>query len=215
MKQNRIYISFLATLIVLFSNGCTVNKRYHNSGMGIQWHLNLKPVNSCSKIGLDKKKKPEPSTHSITTNYNISQSNIDSKDPIGPLSETQKTTLIKPALNIESSGNPSNFYLQFNYTNDAIKIDKNNCTDTTDKPIRTKVMHQNAHRNANWSLVLALLGFTIIGMFFSPIAIYLGIKAYYQGVTYKNGLIKAIVGVMLGLLFLIILLLILTSYWGG
>jgi hypothetical protein len=52
-------------------------------------------------------------------------------------------------------------------------------------------------------------------MFFSPIAIYLGIKAYYQGVTYKNGLIKAIVGVMLGLLFLIILLLILTSYWGG
>jgi hypothetical protein len=52
-------------------------------------------------------------------------------------------------------------------------------------------------------------------MFLSPIAIYLGIKAYYQGVTYKNGLIKAIAGVLLGLFFLVVILLIVSTPWGG
>ena len=51
-------------------------------------------------------------------------------------------------------------------------------------------------------------------MFLSPIAIYLGIKAYYQGVTYKNGLIKAIAGVLLGIFFLVVILLIISSPWG-
>ncbi len=211
MTQNRIHISFLATLIVLFSNGCTVNKRYHNSGMGIQWHLNLKPANSYSKIVLDKKKKTPPTTGSNITNNNCSAIGFNSNDQI----EAPKTTQIKPILSIETSNNSSSFHYQTRHTNDAIKIGNINCIDSTDKPLRKKVMHQNAPRNASWSLVFALLGFTFFGMFLSPIAIYLGIKAYYQGVTYKNGLIKAIAGVLLGLFFLVVILLIVSTPWGG
>lgn len=201
----------ITLVIVLVSHGCTVNKRYHNSGMGIQWHLNLKPVNSYSKIDLDKKKKTPPTTGSNITNNNCSAIRFNSNDQI----EAPKTTLIKPTLGIETSNNSSSFHYQTRHTNDAIKIGNINCIDSTDKPLRKKVMHQNAPRNASWSLVFALLGFTFFGMFLSPIAIYLGIKAYYQGVTYKNGLIKAIAGVLLGLFFLVVILLIVSTPWGG
>ncbi len=198
-------------VIVLVSHGCTVNKRYHNSGMGIQWHLNLKPVNSYSKIDLDKKKKTPQTTGSNTKDNNCSAIRFNSNDQI----EAPKTTLIKPTLGIETSSNSSSFHYQTRHTNDAIKIGNINCIDSTDKPLRKKVMHQNAPRNASWSLVFALLGFTFFGMFLSPIAIYLGIKAYYQGVTYKNGLIKAIAGELLGLFFLVVILLIVSTPWGG
>ena len=201
----------ITLVIVLVSHGCTVNKRYHNSGMGIQWHLNLKPVNSYSKIDLDTKKKTPPTTGSNITNNNCSAIGINSNDQI----EAPKTTLIKPTLGIETSNNSSSFHYQTRRTSDAVKIGNINCIDSTDKPLRKKVMHQNAPRNASWSLVFALLGFTFFGMFLSPIAIYLGIKAYYQGVTYKNGLIKAIAGVLLGLFFLVVILLIVSTPWGG
>jgi hypothetical protein len=179
--------------------------------MGIQWHLNLKPVNSYSKIDLDKKKKTPQTTGSNTKDNNCSAIRFNSNDQI----EAPKTTLIKPTLGIETSSNSSSFHYQTRHTNDAIKIGNINCIDSTDKPLRKKVMHQNAPRNASWSLVFALLGFTFFGMFLSPIAIYLGIKAYYQGVTYKNGLIKAIAGELLGLFFLVVILLIVSTPWGG
>lgn len=201
-------------VIILVSYGCSVNKRYHNSGIGIQWHLNLKPVNSYSKIGFDTKKKTELAKHNNATHNNISVICFNSNDRIEALSETIKTTLIKPTLSFESSNNQSNFYHQISYTKDAIEIDKKKCTDSTVRPIRKKVMHQNAPQNANGSLIFALLGFTFFGMFLNPIAIYLGIKAYFQGVTYKNGLIKAIAGVLLGIFFLVVILLIISSPWG-
>ncbi len=46
-------------LIVLVTQGCSVNKRYHNTGLNIQWNWHLKSNTSSSKIGLGNKKPSE------------------------------------------------------------------------------------------------------------------------------------------------------------
>jgi hypothetical protein len=46
-------------LILLLTQGCSVNKRYHNTGLNIQWNWHLKSNTSSSKIGLGNKKPSE------------------------------------------------------------------------------------------------------------------------------------------------------------
>jgi hypothetical protein len=42
--------------IVLLTQGCSVNKRYHNTGLNIQWNWHLKSNTSSPKVGLGHKK---------------------------------------------------------------------------------------------------------------------------------------------------------------
>jgi hypothetical protein len=46
-------------LILLLTQGCSVNKRYHNTGLNIQWNWHLKSNTSSPKIGLGNKKPSE------------------------------------------------------------------------------------------------------------------------------------------------------------
>jgi Flp pilus assembly protein TadB len=44
-------------MILLLTQGCSINKRYHNTGLNIQWNWHLKSNTSSSKIGLGNKKQ--------------------------------------------------------------------------------------------------------------------------------------------------------------
>ena len=46
-------------LILMLTQGCSVNKRYHNTGLNIQWNWHLKSNTSSPKIGLGNKKPSE------------------------------------------------------------------------------------------------------------------------------------------------------------
>jgi hypothetical protein len=204
------------TLFIVFvTQGCSINKRYHNTGFNIQWNWHAKSNTDNPKIGLGSKKRTEPTSHFQSNQIAFKETSLCSEVKSTEKSATQMVSKLNPKTSKHTQSSTSRYYNQIKHPKAISKIDFCGFKDSTDKPLRRIEMHQNAPRNATWSLIFALLGFTIFGMFLSPIAIYLGIKSYYQGVTYKNGLIRAIVGVLLGLFFLVIITLILSTPWGG
>lgn len=57
-------------LIVLVSQGCSVNKRYHNTGFNIQWNWHTKSNTGSPKIGLGSKKHLENTVATATKEHN-------------------------------------------------------------------------------------------------------------------------------------------------
>jgi hypothetical protein len=124
------------SLILLLTQGCSVNKRYHNTGLNIQWNWQLKPNKPVVKIGLGNKKPSEQTKPIYKTVIPLKESDRSFVAMVPAVSAPLKTDLMNPQTKPQN-----NLLFQSNqvYSGTMIKLSKiTRDPSPTDKKSNTK-----------------------------------------------------------------------------